>query len=120
MNLYLDDDTVDKLLIRLLRRAGHDVLTPSEVGLSGKHDPVHLAHAIERDRVFMTMNYEDFEELHDLIMTAEGHHPGILIVRKDNDRRRDLTPSGIVQALANLKATGVELCDGVYVLNHWR
>lgn len=46
MNLYLDDDTVDKLLIRLLRRAGHDVLIPSDVGLSGKHDPIHLAHAI--------------------------------------------------------------------------
>lgn len=54
----------------------------------------------------MTMNYRDFEELHDLVMTAKGHHPGILIIRKDNDRRRDLTPSRIVQGLANLETTG--------------
>jgi len=29
MNLYLDDDAVDAALVRLLKRAGHDVLVPA-------------------------------------------------------------------------------------------
>jgi hypothetical protein len=38
MKLYLDDDSVDPLLIRLLREAGHDMRLPAEVGLSGGPD----------------------------------------------------------------------------------
>lgn len=46
MNLYLDDDCAGKLLVQLLRQAGHDVQIPAEVGLSGANDAVHLRHAI--------------------------------------------------------------------------
>jgi hypothetical protein len=35
MKLYLDDDSVRGLLIRLLVADGHDVLTPSDAGLAG-------------------------------------------------------------------------------------
>ncbi len=47
MKLYLDDDTVETHLAKLLRNAGHDVQLPSEVGMVGKPDPVHLTHAID-------------------------------------------------------------------------
>ena len=40
MNLYLDDDSVDATLIRLLQHAGHDVQIPADVGLSGDDDSV--------------------------------------------------------------------------------
>jgi hypothetical protein len=46
MRLYLDDDSVDAGLIRLLRRDGHDVQVPADVSLAGSSDQVHLAHAI--------------------------------------------------------------------------
>jgi hypothetical protein len=36
VRLYIDDDSVDPGLIRLLRRDGHDVEVPADVGLEGK------------------------------------------------------------------------------------
>src|SRR5262249_23285888 len=36
MNLYLDDDSADSLLVKLLGRAGHDVLIPADLGAVGK------------------------------------------------------------------------------------
>jgi hypothetical protein len=42
MRLYLDDDSVSGLLIRLLNNAGHDVEIPADGGLSGQDDAMHL------------------------------------------------------------------------------
>jgi predicted nuclease of predicted toxin-antitoxin system len=120
MNLYLDDDSVDTLLIRLLVREGHDVLLPADVGLAGHDDPEHFAEAIRLDRVLLTGNHRDFEQLHFLILVATGHHPGVLTVRKDNDKTRDMQPPDIVRAIRNLIAAGVPIADELHVLNHWR
>jgi predicted nuclease of predicted toxin-antitoxin system len=120
MNLYLDDDTADPLLARLLRRAGHDVQMPADVGMAGRPDPVHLAHAVRQGRVLLTKNYSDFSDLHDLVMVTQGHHPGIFVVRQDNDPHRDLKLPGIVRAIANLIASGIPIADEYHVLNHWR
>jgi hypothetical protein len=51
---------------------------------------------------------------------VQGHHLGILVVRKDNDLRRDLKPAGIVRALTNLLAAGVPIVDNYHILNHYR
>ena len=120
MHLYLDDDSVDPLLIRLLRNAGHDVRIPSELGLSGQQDAVHLRHAIREVRTLLTGNHDDFAFLHDLIVEAEGHHGGVLVVRRDNNPKRDLSSKGIVRAIANLLAAQIPLRDQFMVLNHWR
>lgn len=120
MRLYLDDDHAGPLLARLLRNAGHDVQLPADVGFSGADDPVHLTQAIRDDRVCLTGNHRHFSNLHNLVMQAKGHHPGILVVRKDNDPTRDLTPRGIVRAIANLVGSGIVLADQLQILNHWR
>jgi predicted nuclease of predicted toxin-antitoxin system len=120
MKLYLDDDSASALLQRLLQVAGHDVQVPAEVGLSGQTDTIHVAHAINQDRVCLTRNYRDFEHLHLLILQARGHHPGILVVRRDNDPRRNLSPRDIVRAIRNLEAAGVSLPDRYVILNHWQ
>jgi hypothetical protein len=57
MRLYIDDDSVDPGLIRLLRRDRHDVQVPTDVGLVGSSDQVHLAHAIRDRRAILTRNY---------------------------------------------------------------
>ena len=57
MRLYIDDDSVDPGLIRLLRRDGHDVQIPADAGLVGSSDQVHLAHAIRHRRAILTRNY---------------------------------------------------------------
>jgi hypothetical protein len=120
VRLYLDDDTVGTLLVRLLERAGHDVELPKSAGLVGRSDPVHLQRALSANRMLLSGNHDDFEELHELILTAKGAHPGILIVRRDNDRRRDLTPRGIVTAISHLLAAEVPVENEFIILNHWR
>jgi hypothetical protein len=120
MRLYLDDDSASTLLARLLRQAAHGVQLPADVGMAGHDDAVHLAQAIREDRVLLSHNHHDFENLHNLIILAGGHHPGILAVRKDNNPKRDLNAAGIVRAIATLLAAGVPIPDQFTVLNHWR
>lgn len=67
MRLYLDDDSVSGLLIRLLSNVGHDVEIPADAGLAGEDDPVHLTYAVEEDRVFLSGNHNDFRKLHNLL-----------------------------------------------------
>jgi hypothetical protein len=120
MKLYIDDDTVDALLVRLLRRAGHDIEIPTDVGLAGRSDAVHLRHSIGENRPLLSANHRDFRELHDLVRAAGGTHPGILIVRRDNDRSRDLTPPGLVTAISHLLDAHVPVENQFIILNHWR
>ncbi len=120
MKLYLDDDSADPLLARLFRNAGHDVKMPSDVGLAGKKDPIHLTFCIRDGRNCLTKNYDDYWLLHTLLTQGRGNHPGILIVRQDNDPSRDLTSKGIVAAIRKLEAAGVPIANEYIVLNHWR
>lgn len=120
MRLYLDDDSVASVLVTRLRQAGHNVQIPADIGFTGKEDPVHLLHAIREQRVFLSGNHDDFEDLHDLVVHSGGSHPGILIVRKDGDWRRDMKPLQIVQAINRLLAAAVPLINSIIVLNHWR
>jgi hypothetical protein len=120
MKLYLDDDSADALLVRLLAADGHDVKIPLQANLSGQHDVIHFMHAITTERVFLTHNHDDFKRLHELVLLVAGHHPGIFVVRRDNDPTRDLRPRGIVRAIRNLLASGVSIEDQFHILNHWR
>jgi hypothetical protein len=120
MRLYLDDDTADPALSKSLKKQGHDVQVPVDIGAVGKPDPVHLTYAIGERRALLTKNYRDFEYLHNLVMAAQGHHPGILVVRQDNDPSRDLTVRGIVKALDKLLGAKMPLPDHYHILNQWR
>jgi hypothetical protein len=120
MRLYLDDDAASPLLAKLLRKAGHDVQLPGDAGLAGSPDAVHLTYAIHDDRACLTKNHDDFWILHNLIKQAQGHHPGILVVRQDNDPSRDLSAKGIVNAIRKLAAAGVPIREEFIILNHWR
>ncbi len=121
MRLYLDDDSVDPNLIRLLRREGHDVQVPADVGRAGSRDQAHLAHAIREGRAIMTRNSEDFDDLHDLVVSAaQGHHAGILVVLFDNNPRNNMSPGDIARALRNLDSAGITIADSYHELNHWQ
>jgi predicted nuclease of predicted toxin-antitoxin system len=120
MNLYLDEDLSNPALVRALGRAGHDVQRPADVGLLGKADAVQFAHAIRQARTIVTRNYDDFEALHELLLAAAGRHFGILVIREDNNRRRDMKTPDIVRALRNLEASGLPMADEYHVLNHYR
>jgi predicted nuclease of predicted toxin-antitoxin system len=78
MKLYLDDDSASPLLAKLLQQVGHDVKTPTDVGLSGEDDPVHLRHAALNGRVIVTGNHKHFLNLHALVVHLERFTDGLL------------------------------------------
>ena len=120
MNLYLDDNSDDLLLATLLTKAGHTVVRPVDANLTGAPDPRHLEFAVRNSRVLMTRDHEDFQDLHELIRTASGIHPGILVVRSDNDSTRDMKPKDIVSAIRKLEQAGLDTTGQLVILNHWR
>ena len=77
-------------------------------------------HAIRTGRVLLTYDHEDFTLLNELVLLAGGHHPGILIVRRDNDATRAMSSGTIVRAIHNLTVSNSPISDAVHVLNQWR
>jgi len=120
MNLYLDDNRVDSKLFGLLGKAGHTVVRSADLQLSRSSDTRHLEHCIRNGLVALTADRIDFWELHELVLVSGGHHPGILIVRFDNDRSRDMRPHQIVRAITKLEKSAAPVADQVVVLNQWR
>jgi hypothetical protein len=90
------------------------------VKLAGEHDVIQFMHVIRTGRALLTHNHDDFKRLHELVLLVGGHHPGILVVRRDNDPRRDLRPRGIVQSIQNLSVSLVSIPDQLHMVNHWR
>jgi hypothetical protein len=95
MNLYLDDDSAKAALVMLLRKFGHQVTIPADAGLTGVSDPRHLMHTVQQSLVLLTRNHDDFEDLHLLLQAARGTHPGVLVVRSDNNPSRDMKDGDI-------------------------
>jgi predicted nuclease of predicted toxin-antitoxin system len=120
MNIYLDDNRADRRLAALLQKAGHAVVCPVDVGLSGASDARHLTHAISTNLVVLTNDSADYQELHNLVLAAGGGHPGILVIRYDDNPKHDMKPRDIVAAIAKLEQSGVVIANDVIVLNHWR
>lgn len=120
MKLYLDDDSAKASLAVRLRNAGHHVVQPSNVIISGVSDPRNLLHAVRNDLILLTRNHDDFEDLHNLVQGTGGDHPGILVVRFDNDPSRDMKDQDTVRAIANLGNAGVAIRGEFHILNHWR
>lgn len=118
MRLYLDDDTISFALVQSLKAANHDTVLPKDAGLSGASDPEHLTYAIQQGVVLLTKNYKDYEVLHKLVNAAGGHHPGILLIREDNNRKRDLKPHQVAQAVTKIEAEVTT--DQCLIVNHWR
>lgn len=120
MKLYLHDDTAARELVVRLRKAGHEVVIPLDCGMVAKADPLHLLYALGNDRVLLSRNYRDFTDLHDLVIGCGGRHCGIILVRADNDRKRDMFPPQIVTALNRVQGKGLNLISQLVILNQWR
>jgi predicted nuclease of predicted toxin-antitoxin system len=99
----------------MLRKAGHNVVTVNEAGLAGEIDCLVLNYAIKENRVLLTHNCDDFEELHQ----ANFNHPGILAVYKNEDYSKDMSRQAIVRAIANLEFANLPLANQFIPLNQW-
>ncbi len=115
MRLLLDEDSQSRLVVRLLREAGHDVLTVSEAALEGREDADVFACARREGRVLLTRNGRDFQMLHE----AEPDHPGVLVEYQDQDPAKNLSAARIVQAIDNLATSGWSLSGQLIALNAW-
>ncbi len=120
MRLLLDDNMSDRRLAARLRAQGHDPVLSIEAGLQSATDAKVFIGAITQDLPVLTRDIEDFTDLHHLIIASRGHHPGVLVVRFDNDPRHNLTDRGIASAISKLEASGALIADRIHVLNHWR
>jgi predicted nuclease of predicted toxin-antitoxin system len=120
VRLLADENMSSRRLAARLQSAGHDVVLATDVGLVTVSDARVMARAAGEGRPVLTRDHEDFADLHDLVMSVGGHHPGILVVRFDNDPRHNLTERAIATALGNLESAGVLVADRIHVLNHWR
>jgi len=116
LRLLVDEDTEAKTLVRLLREAGHDVLTVLEAGLSGHLDPEVLARGTGEDRVVLTRNCGDFAALH----AANPAHAGIIGIYQDADPLKTMNYGQVVAAIANFVATSAEAKGQFIPLNAWR
>ncbi len=120
MKIYLDDNFTQRVFVALLRKAGHSIVRPSDANLAGASDARHLEHAIRAGLVVLSKDASDFNDLHKLVLTSGGSHPGVVLVRYDNDSTRDLTPKQVVSALGKLERSGLNLSGLAIILNHWR
>jgi len=109
MRIYLDEDILSTLLVALLRKTGHQVTRSRDAGMAGKSDAENLLYALKQGQVLLTRNHRHFKNLHDLVIGSAGHHSGILTVRSEKDRSKDMKPGAIVSAIRKLESAGVEI-----------
>jgi predicted nuclease of predicted toxin-antitoxin system len=83
--LYADEQ-FPRVVSKLLRTMGHEVLTVQEAGNAnlGIPDEAVLAFAISDSRAVVTLNRQDFIKLH----RTNSQHCGIIICTNDLDRPR--------------------------------
>jgi hypothetical protein len=120
MDFYLDDCSDDDDLVAFLRQRSHVVHTPRSEKTVGAHDDDHLIHAADHGYVLITRNPRDFQALHAEWQAQARRHSGILLVYRDNNKVKDMTPGDIARAIDRLLASGLPIANEVTILNHWR
>lgn len=116
LRLLIDEDSQDKILVKMLRKANHDVLTVNEAKISGKTDSFVLTYAKEENRILFTFNCDDFEALH----LDDPIHPGILVVYHESQFSKNMSYQDIIRAINNLESSQIPLINQFISLNYWR
>jgi predicted nuclease of predicted toxin-antitoxin system len=111
VRLYLDDNTTDPRLVAELRKRGNEVVEPADASLAGASDARHFVYAIEKGLVILTRDGDDFRSLHFIVTAARGEHPGIFLVRFDNDPTKDMKPGEMATAVDRIEASGLPLIN---------
>jgi hypothetical protein len=79
IRLYLDEDTINRALIKALQARDIDILTAKEAQLIQVADEHHLEYATSLNRTVFTFNARDFAKLHTEYLSAKRRHAGIII-----------------------------------------
>jgi predicted nuclease of predicted toxin-antitoxin system len=111
----MDEDCQDRLLVKLLRNAGHDVISVNESDLMGQPDSIILDRAKTDKHVLLTYNCDDFENLHQI----NSNHSGILSVYQNANLFKNIRFKEIVRAINNIEKSEMELNRLFIPLNQW-
>ena len=79
ISLYLDEDTIQKGLVKALGNAAVDVTTTASENRLGFSDESQLIWAAKQGRVIYTFNVEDFCRLHSIFLAEKRNHAGIIL-----------------------------------------
>jgi len=77
--LYLDEDSVNRALIRALEARGLDVTNAVDAGRIGTTDLEQLEHSTADGRVLFTYNIRDFLRLHSRLLDEGKDHGGLIV-----------------------------------------
>jgi predicted nuclease of predicted toxin-antitoxin system len=84
LRLYLDNDSLDRRVVRALQRTGIDVVTTSDVGYERRSDERQLEYATEQGRAIYSADVKDFTRLHKEWLVNGRSHAGIIVRFQQN------------------------------------
>lgn len=116
LDLFADEDSLDRAIVRGLRQRGIDVTTAAETGRLGLTDEEQLQFAAEQGRALYTRNLPHFTRIHTEWMQAGRHHAGVIVVRA-----RSMPVGAQIRALTRLASTfsSEEMTDRIEFLSNW-
>lgn len=115
--LYLDEDVLPELA-RVLRAAGHEVVSAHEVAALGVSDEEQLGRAAAEGRALLTFNYRDFLKLAREWFGAGRSHAGVVSYGQYRHRELGELRDAVIALLETL--TAEDLRDTVWVLDAFR
>jgi predicted nuclease of predicted toxin-antitoxin system len=84
IRLYIEEDSMDKAIVRALQARGVDVTTALDEGMIERDDAEHLDYATGQGRVLYSFNVGDFYRLHTTYLTQGKPHAGIILARQQH------------------------------------
>ncbi len=82
IRLYMDEDSMDRDLVRALEARGVDVTTALIEKMINRDDLEHLDYATAHERVLVSFNVGDFYALHRQYLSEGKFHGGMVLVRQ--------------------------------------
>jgi len=84
VRVYLDED-VSVLIAELLRARGVDAITARDLSMLGKSDEEHFQKSVELERIILTHNRVDFENLYTSFIEEGRDHEGVIVLSRKRD-----------------------------------
>jgi hypothetical protein len=116
IRLYLDEDSMDRDLVRALKARAIDVLSALEAGMVERPDVQHLEYAASEERVLYSFNVGDFYHLHTSWLSEGRSHCGLIL-----SKQQQYSAGEQMRRLLKLIATRSpeEMRDRVEFLSAW-
>ena len=116
-SFYLDEDSMDKHLVRALRARNIKVKTAFEAGMIERSDEDHLEYATAHNHVLFSFNARDFYHLHTKYMEQGKYHAGIVLARQQRYSVSDLSRR-LMKLIATVSSD--EMKNRIEFISSWK